>query len=279
MGNIAGLRYGCSGPSSPETGEREWIAHELLRSNEYMQEELRMAAEFQRAVLPEVVDVPYLRTCLLYRPLHGVSGDVYDFILNREKELSVFLGDATGHGIAAALMTMMVLLGLDSMRPNLPTDQSMRRLNQLIAARETGRAVSGLLFRISPRGTLSVTHAGHPSLIIIPANGSGLRQFHGGGCALGLFEDEPVPYQEEYFKLDRGDKLFAYTDGIIEWRNRDNEIFGSARLLQFLKQQRQKKIEEIAGLLVETLDRYAQGVPCHDDLTALIFEYSGDEAA
>lgn len=238
-----------------------------------------MAAEFQRAVLPEVVDVPYLRTCLLYRPLHGVSGDVYDFILNREKELSVFLGDATGHGIAAALMTMMVLLGLDSMRPNLPTDQSMRRLNQLIAARETGRAVSGLLFRISPRGTLSVTHAGHPSLIIIPANGSGLRQFHGGGCALGLFEDEPVPYQEEYFKLDRGDKLFAYTDGIIEWRNRDNEIFGSARLLQFLKQQRQKKIEEIAGLLVETLDRYAQGVPCHDDLTALIFEYSGDEAA
>jgi serine phosphatase RsbU (regulator of sigma subunit) len=115
---------------------------ELIRQHEQIQQELGMAADFQRAVLPEVVNLPYLDVCINYRPYAQASGDVYDFPQNREGELSMFLGDATGHGIAAALMRMMIHIGLDGIRRDLSTDESVRILNRLIALRETGRSVS-----------------------------------------------------------------------------------------------------------------------------------------
>ena len=258
-----------------EAEERKRIEEELKNSNMRMRDELQMAAEFQQTVLPKIVDVPYLKTCLVYRPFASVSGDIYDFLLNREKELAVFLGDATGHGIAAALMTMMVHLGLDSLRRNLPTDESMRRLNQLIASRETGRSVTAIFFRVTPGGMLTVTHAGHPSLVVIPADSEGLVQFNGGGCALGLFKNEPVPYEEEAYQLSRGDKLFAYTDAVIEWRDKNKEIFGLDRLLEFLSRHRECDIQQLSELLQDRLKEHAHGVACDDDLTVLTFEYLG----
>ena len=85
---------------------RDRAEQELIQQHEQMQQELCMAAEFQRAVLPGPVDLSYLNIAILYRPCAEVSGDVYDFQQNREGELAIFLGDATGHGIAAALLTM-----------------------------------------------------------------------------------------------------------------------------------------------------------------------------
>ena len=97
------------------------------------QNDLLLAADFQRAVLPQIIDVDYLDVNLIYKPYDSVSGDVYDFILNRERELAIFVGDATGHGISAALMTMMVHIAIDSLKANLSTDESLRKLNRLIA--------------------------------------------------------------------------------------------------------------------------------------------------
>jgi serine phosphatase RsbU (regulator of sigma subunit) len=195
---------------------RDRAEEELIRQHEQMEQALQMAAEFQWAILPEVVDLPYLNMTITYEPYAEVSGDVYDFLQNREGELAIFLGDATGHGIAAALMTMMAHIGLDGIRRNLAADESLRTLNKLMAFRKTGRSVLAVFFRITPSGYLAVTHAGHPSLIIIPANGEPPVQFNNGGCAMGIFEDEPVRYKEESYQLSVGDKIFAYTDAVIE---------------------------------------------------------------
>jgi sigma-B regulation protein RsbU (phosphoserine phosphatase) len=241
-----------------------------------MQQELQMAAEFQQGVLPSAVNLPYLNIAIIYRPFAEVSGDVYDFLQNRERELAIFLGDATGHGIAAALMTMMIHIGLEGIRRNLPTHDSISKLNKLIAARETGRSVSGVFFRVTPDGLLTVSHAGHPSLIVVPANGDALVQFDKGGCALGIFEDEPVPYEEESYQLAVGDKLVVYTDGVIEWNNQDKEIFGLQRLLENLARHRSESIDDISALLLKELEEFAEGEICNDDLTALVLEFVGD---
>ena len=251
---------------------------ELIREHEKIQNELLMAAEFQRAVLPEIVDLPYLDISITYRPYAHVSGDVYDFLQNREGELTIFLGDATGHGIAAALMTMMIHIGLDGIRRNLGTDESIRILNRLIACRETGRSVSAVLFRITPSGYLTVTHAGHPSLIIIPANGDKLVQFTHGGCALGVFEEEPVRYEEEGYQLSLGDKVLAYTDGVIEWSNQQGEIFGLPRLLASLGARRHESTHNISSSLMKELEGFSGGRVCKDDLTSLVLEFTGVRA-
>lgn len=243
-------------------------------SEEYIRLELQTAAAFQRAVLAEPVKVPYLNSSVSYYPYGEVSGDVYHFLLNREGELAVFVGDATGHGVAASLMTMMVIIGLDGIRRDLSTDESIRRLNRLLVERKTGMSVTGVFFRITPQGKLFVTHAGHPPLLVVPADGSALIRFEQGGCPLGIFDDDPVPYQEESCQLKPGDKIIAYTDAVLEWENDLGEPFGVDRMAQMLVEHRQYDVDELNQRCLGKLLEYSQGISCDDDLTLLVFEYT-----
>lgn len=235
--------------------------------------DLKLAADFQKTVLPEIVKVDYLDIALLYKPYDTVSGDVYDFILNREKELAIFIGDATGHGISAALMTMMVHIAIDSLTPNLATDESIRKLNQLISSRNTGRSVTSTLFRITPDGLLSVTHAGHPSIIIVPADNAEIISFNEAGCPLGLFIEEPVKYVEEYYQLKHGDKIMAYTDGLTEWRNESKEAYGLERLLNRIRKNKTLDCSAILHDCYNHAESFSKQTQHSDDLTLLIAEY------
>lgn len=237
------------------------------------QNDLKLAADFQKTVLPEIVDVDYLDIVLMYKPVDVVSGDVYDFILNRERELAIFIGDATGHGISAALMTMMVHIAIDSLTPNLATDKSIRKLNQLISSRNTGRSVTSILFRIKPDGLMKVTHAGHPSLIVVPADNSELVTFNEAGCPLGLFIDEPVQYIEESYQLMPGDKVIAYTDGLIEWRNHEKKSYGINRLLDLIDRNRTADCKTLLTSIYNDVELFSNQKSNNDDLTILISEY------
>lgn len=255
--------------------EQKRIQEDFIQRSALIEDDIRIAAEFQQAVLPTFPELDYVNAEIIYQPHSTVSGDVYDFLLNREGELGVFLGDATGHGIAAALMTMMVHIGLEGIRRDLPTHEYTRRLNKLIAARQTNRSVTSVFFRIKPNGELSVTHAGHPSIIIIPADGSDPVQFEKGGCPLGIFAEEPVPYDEEHYQLKPGDRIFTYTDAVTEWRNKEKQDFGLNKLLGFLIKHRQSSLQSLSEQLLVTLRDYAKEEECGDDLTTLIIDYTG----
>jgi sigma-B regulation protein RsbU (phosphoserine phosphatase) len=245
-----------------------------LSSKEHdFENELKLAADFQQTALPTIIDVDYLDIALIYEPYDLVSGDVYDFILNRERELAIFIGDATGHGISAALMTMMVHIAIDSLTPNLATDKSIRKLNRLISSRNTGRSVTGILFRISPDSLMNVTHAGYPSIIVAPADNSELVIFKEAGCPLGLFIDEPVKYIEESYQLQSGDKIIAYTDGLIEWRDNLKNSYGTERLLTFISVHRALNCTSLIQDIYNDAEQFAANQANSDDLTMLIAEY------
>ena len=249
-------------------------SYSVLPQEQSYQNDLLLAADFQRAVLPKIIDVDYLDVNLIYKPYDSVSGDVYDFILNRERELAIFVGDATGHGISAALMTMMVHIAIDSLKANLSTDESLRKLNRLIASRNTGRSVSSVLMRIAPDGTMNVTHAGHPSAIVIPTDESELVLFDEAGCALGLFIEEPVKYIEETYQLKPGDKVISYTDGLIEWRNEHKEVYGIDRLFSYIQNNRTLECEPLMQGIYNDAESFANNQAINDDLTLLVAEYS-----
>jgi sigma-B regulation protein RsbU (phosphoserine phosphatase) len=237
------------------------------------QNDLKLAADFQQTVLPKIIDVDYLDIALMYKPYDMVSGDVYDFILNRERELAIFIGDATGHGISAALMTMMVHIAIDSLTPNLATDKSIRKLNRLISSRNTGRSVTSILFRIDPDGLMKATHAGHPSLIIVSKNNAEPVSFKEAGCPLGLFIEEPVKYIEETYQLKSGDKIIAYTDGLTEWRNKDKESYGLNRLLSFISKNSALDCDTLIQAIYNDAELFSNHQANNDDLTILIAEY------
>ena len=247
---------------------------ELEKRNQELQDDLNLASEFQRSILPKVYKTPFLDIATRYIPYGGVSGDIYEMSLNREGDLCVFLGDATGHGIAAAFMTMMIQIGVGNLRHDLPTHEAIRTLNRLLASRETGKSVTGICLKISSLGHLSATHAGHPPLIIIPhAHPNEPVIFQEGGCPLGMFFEEVVPYMDENYLLREGDKVFLYTDGVIEWSNAQGELFGIHRMSQFLSKHHHLQLDSILSQLIESLHIFSQGLPCKDDLTVLAFTY------
>ena len=243
-----------------------------------LEEELRLAGDFQRAVLPAFPRVDYLALDMCYWPCHCVSGDVYDFVQSREGEVGIFVGDATGHGVIAAFMTMMVHLALDGLRPDLRTDEVLRKMNILLAARDTGRSVSAVYFRISPSGRLTVAHAGHPSLLVVPHDGKTPVTFTKGGCALGMFEDEPVAFVEECYQLCPGDRLVACTDGVLEWRNNNGDLFGYQRLIDSIAQCPQLDASNTLERLCALLQDFAAGSCGDDDVTLMCVQYLGTPA-
>jgi serine phosphatase RsbU (regulator of sigma subunit) len=105
----------------------------------------------------------------------------------------------------------------------------VRRLNALIAERNTWLSMTGVFLRVSPRGKVVASHARHPPTAVIPANGEPILVVE-GGCALGTFEDEPVAYVEEVTVLAPGDLVLAYTDAVIEQRDEQGNMFGLERL-------------------------------------------------
>ncbi|MGK5094195.1 SpoIIE family protein phosphatase [Deltaproteobacteria bacterium TL4] len=246
---------------------------EITSLYQQTQKELDLAAEFQRATLPSFKDLAFLKINPHYLPYGKVSGDIYEIYYNREGALNIFIGDATGHGVAAAFMTMMITIGLGDLRADLPTDTVLRRLNALLALRETGGAMTGLYFRITPGGELKLSNAGHYPLIILPADGSDPLLFQIGGCPLGMFADEPVPFIETSHQLVHEDKIIVFTDGIIEWENAKAEQFGMARVLHFLKQYQQSDVHALMAQLLEEIRTFAEETPQSDDVTLLGFQY------
>jgi serine phosphatase RsbU (regulator of sigma subunit) len=254
-----------------EIEKRRRVEELLVRRNRQMLDDLRLAAQFQRSILPELPDVPYLDMRVRYRPQDEVSGDLYDVMQTREGDIGVLVGDATGHGLTAAFMTMMMHSAVDNLRRDLPTDLTMARLNTLLSERPTGRAITAVFFRVRADGLLTVTHAGHPTLLVIPQRGA-VTSFKEGGCALGMFAEEPVPYVMESHCLGAGDILLAYTDGALECRNADGEAFGANRLLGWLRTHKTLPLDALLDGLLDAILKHCDG-GSEDDITLLACRY------
>ena len=250
------------------------LNRELVVRNTEMTEELKLAGEVQRASIQDRVAVDYLRKSVLFLPHGQVSGDVYDFAVNARGEFCLFLGDATGHGVGAAFMTMMIQSGLDTVGRETPVELVLRELDRLIGKRGGQRFVTGIYVTITPKGVLTSSRAGHPPLILLPGKKPLRTLSEQGGIPLGLGPSS-LPYGEEQVRLQPGDKFFLYSDGVTEWEGRHGEQFGTQRLLDFLERKRTLSVQSMVAGALEELRAFAEGQDCADDCTLIGFEFLG----
>ncbi len=188
-------------------------------------EELRLAAQFQREFLPQPVQAAdRVEFRVLYRPAGYVSGDIYDVIQLDETHIGFFVADAVGHGVPAALMTMFIKRSLqtreiDSASPGgvriVPPNVALARLNHDLMLHQsqsdqvrTATACYGILDCRS--GELRFARAGHPFPFILRADGSREVLAPDGGL-LGVFPDDS--YDLITTRLHPGDRLLLYSDG------------------------------------------------------------------
>lgn len=260
-----------------EIEERRSIQKSLTERQQQQDRELQLAGELQRTMLTGVPDCAFARFAVRFQPHSRVSGDTYAIEAGAQ-HCRILLADAMGHGVAAALLTQVVQTGLQ----RFPLDESgpdvLAGLNRLLAGSGQMAYATACHLLLDAWGHLHVTAAGNPPILLRRAAIGTLEEISGQGSPIGMFEELPEPYQSSYLRLQPGDRLFLYTDGILEWRNQGGEMFGVERIRRAIEHQRISPLDEAIDGILKAGRFFAGGVNCGDDLCLIAVEYRPDPA-
>jgi serine phosphatase RsbU (regulator of sigma subunit) len=245
------------------------------------QKELEIAFEVQMRLLPsQAPDYPRLEFGFFYQPARDVGGDYYDFILFNPEQMGLAVGDVSGKGLSSALL-MASLQGL--VRTNLAVRQGevarfVTELNHSLHKLTASNRYATLFFALVDvsNQTLHYVNAGqNPPLIFRKgtslAHGLGMTEsLEGGGPPVGMFARSE--YRSEHVLLHDGDVLVAYTDGVVEALNPQQEEFGEERLSDIVRSSLSLSAAEICKRIAERLHAFVAESPQWDDTTLVVMK-------
>jgi serine phosphatase RsbU (regulator of sigma subunit)/DNA-binding response OmpR family regulator len=244
-----------------------------FRGKQKMEEELAIAREIQQALLPPPdKTLPFVAACSLNLPCHEVGGDYFDYFDLDGDRLGFALGDVAGKGMPAALLAAM-LQGIFCAQTllNLPLPSMIANVNCSLARRGTGSRFVTFFFGIlDSEGTCTYTNAGHNPPILVRSDGS-LHELTEGGMVLGLFSQ--AQYVSKSVKLEPGDHLVLFTDGVLEALNLAGEEFGQQRLCDALQRSARASAPDMLRSLKDDLATFSANAPQHDDITMMVLGF------
>ena len=244
---------------------------EMERVRERMERELQQAAEIQQRFLPAVAPViAGLDLAGHNAPCRTVGGDYYDFFPYESGRVAMVLGDVSGKGMPASLLMMALQARVQVLieEPKSLADV-MTRLNRITSANCPSNRFISLFFCILDglTGELVFCNAGHNPPVVIRANGK-YEQLSGGGPVLGIL---PVIEYEEYrAKLEKGDVLVLYSDGVTEAIDPTGHEFGIEGLASSVVPCRSESTDSILNRINLALAEFTAGAPQADDITLVV---------
>ena len=204
------------------------------------------------------------------RQMRALGGDCYDFTSLADGQLAMLVGDASGKGLAAALMMASVQASLRTASVFTGNELSalLRVVNlQVCASSLHGRYATlfyGVLDRVAR--TLRYVNAGHNPPLVLRHNGS-LGWLEPGGGPVGLFPD--AMWEERLVQLYPGDVVITYTDGVTEAIGTSGEEWGVDGLLQAATARRILSADALVRSVLDSMDEFSGGVPT-DDVTVAV---------
>jgi serine phosphatase RsbU (regulator of sigma subunit) len=240
-----------------------------------LEQELSIAARIQRALLPE----PRFRSDLIEAaaistPCRAIGGDFFDYLDLPGGAFGFALGDVAGKGPSAALLTAAVqgIFGANATEGYDPAD-TISRVNRGVVRRAVqARFVTMVYGVISAEGVLTYCNAGHNPPLLIGRRG--LVHLEQGGLVLGLLAE--AAYEQERLQLEPGDLLVVFSDGVSESMNPAGDQYGESRIASVVREHMHLDPGEILDRLLDDVQRFSDGTPPHDDLTALILRYQAN---
>jgi phosphoserine phosphatase RsbU/P len=259
----------------------EYVQHLVKESvqKERLERELEIAKEVQEQLFPtRVPEIGCMDIAGICLPARIVSGDYYDFLPLGTHELGMALGDICGKGISAALLMANLQAALRSNVLNLwrqngkdgekNVAEVVQRLNSQIFSYTSANKFASFFYAIydESQKTLTYCNAGHnPPLFF---SDTAVHQLRAGGTVVGVFADSL--YEQETIKLNAGNILLAYTDGITECVNEYGEEFGEERLIQLIQSNRDLGANELKGLVVDKVLSWTFSEERDDDMTLIV---------
>jgi sigma-B regulation protein RsbU (phosphoserine phosphatase) len=231
--------------------------------------DLQEAYEIQKSLLPRIdPDFEGYEIAGRMEAAERVGGDLYDFSMLDEDVLSVAVGDASGHGLPAALLARDVVTGLRmGIEKEMKISGVLRKLNRVINRSQLSTRFISLFYgELERGGTLVYVNAGHPPPILFKAGR--MEKLGVGGTILGPLVD--TEFTRGFAFMDPGDLLVLYTDGILEATNEEGDFFGEEGLVEFVRANSGKPAFEIIRGLFREIRFFAGSARLQDDTTAVI---------
>ena len=238
------------------------------------EQELKVAAAIQQSLLPPAHrEGAFYSTAAASVACRAVGGDFFDYVDLPSSQFGFIVGDVAGKGSPAALLAAAVLGMLSAEATYQPNAAPLiMRLNHGLFRRSIeARFLTTFYGMLAPDGSLTYCNAGHNAPLLVGA--SSIRRLETGGVVLGLFEH--ASFDEETVKLQKGDVIVAFSDGVTEALNPEGEEYMDDRLLACVSAHRGKGPQEIMDALLADLRAFCRDATQNDDVTLVIVKYSG----
>ena len=245
----------------------------VTAEKERISAELNVATQIQADMLPRVFppyeNHPEIELYASMDPAKEVGGDFYDFFLADDDHFVIVVGDVSGKGVPASLFMVIAktLLHNVAMHSKSPADIFENVNDQLCEGNDAGLFVTCWLGVLTlSTGELVFSNAGHTQPVLYQNN-----RF----CYLDtkpnlmLAAMNGMPYTEHHLQLQKGDRLFVYTDGVTEATNTKNELYGEERLLHAIQATENMNSKEILATVRKDIDSFVQSAQQFDDITML----------
>lgn len=246
-----------------------------VKEGKRMSSELTIGAEIQKMVLPAVLsEVPGLDIYVRTRAAVEIGGDNYD--VNRaHNNAYIYVGDATGHGVPAGLVMIMVNTLIDTFTEIYQNAydvivQTNRLLKQRI---QTTMFMTLMMLRYNEiEKKMYYVGCGHEYILTFRKNTGVCDAKPSGGIALGMVPDNSKIVKEELLPCDTGDFVLLYSDGIIEARNTSGEEFGLKRLKEAIEKfaPASKTSQELFTLISTEFGKFVENQVQNDDITLMV---------
>jgi len=236
-----------------------------------LENDLQLAADIQKGLLPRAgVACDRWHVDYAYHPAGIVSGDYVD-IIEHGDEFYFVLGDVSGKGMAASLLMSNLHAIFHSLVPmNLPLAELMSRANSLLKQSSLANQYATLVAgRANRAGKIEISNAGHLPPVLIKNGVKG--ELNHAGLPLGMFCD--AEFHVNKVRLNSGDSLLLFTDGVTETQNADGAEFGTERLFGAINGGAFASPAELITHCVGHVDVFRGNAHRHDDLTMLALSF------
>ncbi len=249
--------------------ENEHLHHEALEK-ERLHQEIETAASIQRRIIPQTLpNIEGYDLAGINIPSLEIGGDYYDVTKLSDGRYLLIIADVAGKGVASGLLVNTLNASLNVYLENdFILTEVAARLNKIIYKASTPeKYITGFIAILEPEtGVVEYLNAGHNPIFHYSNNK--LIKLDKGGFAFGML-DFGLPYESSTIKIEPGDKILFYTDGITEAMNRNGEEYSDEKLESFFLKENQDCAEIFIKNLIGDVKIFTANTPQSDDITAL----------
>jgi phosphoserine phosphatase RsbU/P len=237
--------------------------------------DIEIASKIQLGLLPkELPNLPHVAMAGSTLACYSVGGDCFDVIELDGGRHGFFLGDISGKGIPAALLaTLLQGIFYTTASMDIALTGVFSRVNRYLCERAGGDRYATVFYGVLDKsGAFEYVNAGHVPPLVRRASGA-IERLDLASFPVGMFPE--AEYESARVKLEKGDFLVIYTDGVSEAVNVKAEMFEEERLQHLLQNFKGQTVEELAENIRESVKVFSEGAAQSDDITILVVQYKG----